>query len=65
MAEGIFSPPSFELTMARKDARLMTEEAARHGRKLDILPCVERLMERYIEAGFGSEDAGVVGSGRA
>jgi 3-hydroxyisobutyrate dehydrogenase len=65
MAEGRFSPPSFELTMARKDLRLMTEEAARHGEKLDVVPCVESLMDRYITAGFGSDDAGVVGSGRA
>jgi 3-hydroxyisobutyrate dehydrogenase len=65
MAEGIFTPPSFELSMARKDARLMTEEAARHGRKLDVVPCVEKLMDRYLQAGFGDEDSGVVGSGRA
>ena len=65
MAEGIFSPPSFELTMARKDLRLMIDEAARHGEKLDVLPCVAALYDRYIAAGFGSEDAGVVGSGRA
>jgi len=65
MAEGIFSPPSFELTMARKDLRLMDDEAARHGDKLDVVPAVGALMERYIAAGYGSEDAGVVGSGRA
>jgi 3-hydroxyisobutyrate dehydrogenase len=65
MAEGIFTPPSFELTMARKDLRLMEEEAARHGDKLDVAPAVGTLMERYIAAGYGSEDAGVVGSGRA
>jgi 3-hydroxyisobutyrate dehydrogenase len=65
MAEGIFQPPSFELTMARKDLRLMSEEAARHGSKLDVVPCVESLMERYIKAGFGADDSGVIGSGRA
>ena len=65
MAEGVFQPPSFELTMARKDLRLMSEEAARHGSKLDVVPCVESLMERYIKAGFGSDDSGVIGSGRA
>ncbi|HEV3088336.1 MAG TPA: NAD(P)-dependent oxidoreductase [Candidatus Elarobacter sp.] len=65
MAEGRFTPPSFELTMARKDLRLMTEEAARHGSKLDVVPCVESLMDRYIAAGFGDADAGIVGSGRA
>src|ERR1700676_2982122 len=65
MAEGIYTPPSFELTMARKDLRLMEEEAARHGDKLDVVPAVGKLFERYIAAGHGTEDAGVVGSGRA
>jgi 3-hydroxyisobutyrate dehydrogenase len=64
MAEGDFTA-NFELTMARKDLRLMIDEAARHGGKLDVVPCVASLMDRYIAAGFGSEDAGVVGSGRA
>jgi 3-hydroxyisobutyrate dehydrogenase len=65
MAEGTFTPPSFELTMARKDLRLMVDEAARHGEKLDVVPAVGVLYDRYIAAGFGSEDAAVVGSGRA
>jgi 3-hydroxyisobutyrate dehydrogenase len=64
MAEGDFTA-SFELTMARKDLRLMVDEAARHGEKLDVVPCVASLMDRYIAAGFGSDDAAVVGSGRA
>jgi 3-hydroxyisobutyrate dehydrogenase len=65
MAEGKFSPPSFELTMARKDLRLMIDEAARHGTKLDVLPGIGALMDRYIAAGHGSEDSSVIGSGRA
>ncbi|MEA2720837.1 MAG: 3-hydroxyisobutyrate dehydrogenase [Candidatus Eremiobacteraeota bacterium] len=65
MAEGNFTPPNFELTMARKDLRLMVDEAARHGEKLDVVPAVGALYDRYIAAGFGSEDAAVVGSGRA
>jgi 3-hydroxyisobutyrate dehydrogenase len=65
MAEGTFQPPSFELTMARKDLRLMVEEAARHGTKLDVVPAIGELQDRYIKAGFGADDAGVVGSGRA
>lgn len=65
MAEGHFTPPSFELTMARKDLRLMTEEAARHGEKLDVVPAVGALYDRYIAAGFGSDDSSVVGSGKA
>lgn len=65
MAEGKFQPASFELAMARKDLRLMVEEAARHGAKLDVVPCVGALMDRYIAAGFGSDDSGVIGSGKA
>ncbi|HZO92152.1 MAG TPA: NAD(P)-dependent oxidoreductase [Candidatus Baltobacteraceae bacterium] len=65
IAEERFQPPNFELTMARKDARLMIEEAARHGTKLDVVPAVAALMDRYIEAGHGSDDSGVIGSGRA
>ena len=64
IAEERFQPPNFELTMARKDARLMIEEAARHGTKLDVVPAVAALMDRYIESGHGSEDSGVIGSGR-
>ena len=65
MAEGIYSPPNFELSMARKDLRLMVDEAARHGGKLDVVPCVAALFDRYLAAGHGSEDTGVVGSGQA
>ena len=65
MAEGKFAPPSFELTMARKDLRLMVDEAARHGAKLDVVPAVGALMDRYIAAGFGSDDSGVIGAGKA
>lgn len=65
MSEGIYSPASFELSMARKDLRLMTEEAARHHATLAVVPAVGALFDRYLAAGHGSEDAGVVGSGEA
>ncbi|HTW84923.1 MAG TPA: NAD(P)-dependent oxidoreductase [Candidatus Sulfotelmatobacter sp.] len=65
IAEERFSPPSFELAMARKDARLMIEEAARHGTTLDVLPAVAALQDRYLKAGFGADDSGIVASGRA
>lgn len=64
MAEGDYTP-TFELAMARKDLRLMMDEAARHGRKLDVVPCIASLFDRYIEAGFGDKDPSVVGSGQA
>jgi 3-hydroxyisobutyrate dehydrogenase len=65
MAEGKFDNPSFELTMARKDLRLMEDEAARHGAKLDVVPSVGALYDRYIAAGYGAADSSVVGSGKA
>ena len=51
--------PQFELTMARKDVRLIIEEAGRHGEQLSVLPAVAALFDRYIEK-HGSEDFGVV-----
>ncbi len=64
MAERDYAP-TFELTMARKDLRLMIDEAARHGTQLDVVPCVAALFDRYIAAGFGDKDPAVVGSGQA
>jgi 3-hydroxyisobutyrate dehydrogenase len=48
--------PSFELTMARKDVRLMIEEAGRHGVELAVLPAVAALMDGAIAAGDGAND---------
>jgi 3-hydroxyisobutyrate dehydrogenase len=59
MAEGNFAP-AFELTMARKDARLMIEEAARHGATLDVLPQIAAVFDRAIAAGHGGDDVGVI-----
>jgi 3-hydroxyisobutyrate dehydrogenase len=47
---------SFELTMARKDVRLMIEEAGRHGVELAVLPAVAALMDGAIAAGDGADD---------
>jgi 3-hydroxyisobutyrate dehydrogenase-like beta-hydroxyacid dehydrogenase len=57
MAKGDYTP-TFELTMARKDARLMIESAA--GKELAVLPSVARRMDALIERGFGSDDMGVL-----
>ena len=65
IAEGRFDPPSFEAAMARKDLRLMAEEAGRHGTQLDLVPAVGALLDRYIAAGHGGEDYTVIGSGKA
>ena len=58
MAKGNFSP-SFELTMARKDVRLMIETAG--DRPLAVLPLVATRMDQLIAAGHGAEDSSVIG----
>jgi 3-hydroxyisobutyrate dehydrogenase len=57
MAKGDYTP-TFELTMARKDARLMIESA--HGRELTVLPAIARRMDALIQRGFGADDMGVL-----
>jgi 3-hydroxyisobutyrate dehydrogenase len=51
-----FSHPSWELAMARKDARLMLDEAQRGGVTLKVLPAVAREMDRWIAAGHAADD---------
>jgi 3-hydroxyisobutyrate dehydrogenase len=57
MARGDFSA-SFELTMARKDMRLMLEAAA--GQPLAVLPGIAKAMDDAITNGHGSEDLGAI-----
>jgi 3-hydroxyisobutyrate dehydrogenase len=57
MARGDYAP-TFELVMARKDARLMIESAK--GRDLAVLPAIAARMDALIERGFGSDDLGVL-----
>jgi 3-hydroxyisobutyrate dehydrogenase len=51
-----FGHPSWELGMARKDARLMIEEAARSGGTLAVLPAIAKAMDGFIERGHGHDD---------
>jgi 3-hydroxyisobutyrate dehydrogenase len=53
--------PSWELSMARKDARLMLEEIERHGGELAVLPAIAALMDKWIERGHGADDWTVIG----
>ena len=48
--------PSFEATMARKDLRLMMEEAARHGSELRVVPAVAAMLDEAIARGDGAAD---------
>ncbi len=57
MAESGMAPASFEMTMARKDLRLMIEEAARAGVTLSVTPAVAALLDAGIARGDGALDA--------
>lgn len=51
-----FQNASWELVMARKDARLMMEEAQKAGNKLTVVPAVAQEMDKWIEKGHGQDD---------
>jgi 3-hydroxyisobutyrate dehydrogenase-like beta-hydroxyacid dehydrogenase len=57
MARGDFSA-SFELTMARKDMRLMLEAAA--GQPMTVLPSIAKAMDDAIAKGHGKDDLGSI-----
>lgn len=59
IAEANFEP-SFELVMARKDARLMLETAAAGGGHLAVLPAIAARMDEAIAAGHGREDMSIL-----
>ena len=55
-----FANASWELSMARKDARLMLEEGERHGVPLPMLPAIAATMDRFMERGHGHDDWTVI-----
>ena len=59
MAKGEWSPASFELSMARKDVRLMMEAAGQEG--LIALPAIAERMDALLAAGFSSDDLAALG----
>jgi 3-hydroxyisobutyrate dehydrogenase-like beta-hydroxyacid dehydrogenase len=60
MARGEILPPSFEVAMARKDARLMMEAAK--GEPLVALPGVAKRMDEVIAKGGGGHDLAAIGT---
>lgn len=60
MTSGKFDKPSWELAMARKDARLMIEEAQKGGNSLTVIPAMAALMDHWIKNGHGSNDWTVI-----
>jgi len=51
-----FNNPSWELSMARKDAGLMMQEAKNGNTTLTIIPTIAAEMDRWIEKGHGQND---------
>ena len=57
-----FDNPSWELTMARKDAGLMMAEAKKANAPLVIIPSIAAEMDRWIEKGNGKKDWTIIAS---
>ena len=57
IAAGEFDKPSFEVSMARKDVRLMIEEAQRGGFDLFVMPGVAAMYDAAIARGEGAWDS--------
>jgi len=60
MVDGAFADPSWELRMARKDARLMMEAAAAAGVPFIALPGIAERMDAAIAEGHGEQDWTVI-----
>jgi 3-hydroxyisobutyrate dehydrogenase len=60
MIAGDHANPSWELAMARKDARLMLEEATRGGVPLAVLPAIAAELDRWIARGHAQDDWTVI-----
>ncbi|HEY0254955.1 MAG TPA: NAD(P)-dependent oxidoreductase [Kofleriaceae bacterium] len=61
MASGNYSEPSWELAMARKDARLVQEEVERAHVVLTAVPAIASKMDDMIKRGHGHDDWTVIG----
>jgi 3-hydroxyisobutyrate dehydrogenase len=61
ITSGSFDEPSWELAMARKDARLMMEGAKLGGKTLFVIPPIAAEMDRWIEKGHAHDDWTVIG----
>jgi 3-hydroxyisobutyrate dehydrogenase len=57
-----FASPSWGLAMARKDARLMQQEADLAGEALAVLPAIAARMDALIARGHGGDDWTVLGA---
>jgi 3-hydroxyisobutyrate dehydrogenase len=60
MLSAQYDNPSWELGMARKDARLMMEEAANANTILNVIPAIAAEMDRWIDKGMAHKDWSVI-----
>jgi 3-hydroxyisobutyrate dehydrogenase len=60
MASGDYAQPSWELAMARKDARLVQEEVERAHVALVLVPAIAARMDEMIERGHSHDDWTVI-----
>lgn len=58
-----FDQPSWELAMARKDARLMMEQAAASDKNLIVIPSVAKKMDSWLEKGHAKDDWTILSQG--
>lgn len=61
MLAGSYDSPSWELNMARKDARLILSEAADASPALAMVPHYAAFMDKFIAQGVGQSDWTVIG----
>ena len=62
MTSGTFNEPTWELNMARKDARLMMEGAEKGNVQLAAIPAIATEMDKWIAKGHGQDDWTIIGS---
>ena len=60
ITEGNFSKPSWELSMARKDAGLMMSAAKTGGTDLAIIPAIASLMDQWLAKGHANDDWSII-----
>jgi 3-hydroxyisobutyrate dehydrogenase len=60
MVDAAYDQPSWDLAMARKDARLMLDEAAHAEHELRMLPVLVAQMDAMVARGFGEADWTVI-----
>lgn len=57
-----YDEPTWELTMARKDAKLMMDEAEKGGKPMMIIPVIAKEMDEWIDKGFAHKDWAIFAS---